>query len=323
MKQKKIDFSDKIRWNSFLIFYPLVLSLSNHKKLIKLKILCGILCFFACVPVHAYSVVYNFRIAQITKQPIDENWQNDYALVNLIFAQWRKKYDGERQFFSGIFDSYMAFFNTYYLRIDGAVSYLKQHPVDSPIFTDIETDDILFTFGKNFKRRHSTLTLSGLMGVPTHEIYRLRHLDIGYSQMSVGGQFDGNLKNTLMFGARYIHFFARRALGPDCAYYRFSAGNLANLLLALRKDFRQHHGFEVGYTNEFSFGAKIWPQLDDTIEKTNYIRTNFYAVYKYRFLVDGVRNRFLLNISYGFDNSPKKYGNKYIIFLWASWITQF
>ena len=174
-----------------------------------------------------------------------------------------------------------------------------------------------------FKRQH---LLAGVFGIPTHKNYALLHPQLGYAQYGLGVQLDGsyafNNKNAFLYGIRYIGFVPSTACDLENNKFKFSIGNIADILLASKNNWGKH-GFEVGYTARFDFGAKVSPNFDDIVEKTNYIRSNYYAVYKYRFLINNIANRFLLNFSYSFDHVPKKFGNKFIIFIWTAWDIRF
>lgn len=274
--------------------------------------------------IFSVSMVYNFRIAQITKQPIFKHkLGRDHSIIALLFDQYRKKHTQVKQQFTGCLGAGIYNFNPYYFRTDFGFSHIHEKLQGKTTFSGTEADDVLFTVGRNFLiNDHSVATISGLLGVPTHRIFRLQHVDVGYSQIGYGLQLDGSYEfpNTsdLFYGFRYIRFVPRKALDSAHECHLFTLGNIVDLLLAYKSSWH-HHGLEVGYTNRYRFGAKIYPNLDDTIEKTNYIRSNFYLVYQYKFIVQGISHRLLCNISYGFDHRPKQYGNKTIITFWASW----
>ncbi len=280
--------------------------------------------------IYSTSMVYNFRIAQITKQfQFDQEEDKHSTIIALFFDQIRKKYDGEYQNFLGGFGSLIYNFNDYYIRMDTAFSHITDKQKDILTFSDTETDDILFSFGYNFlKREKNLMTFSGLLGVPTHEIYRLQHTDFGYGQTSLGLQLDGshsyteNDKNIFLYGARYIGFIPRTAFDIHENRYKFTIGNMGDLFIADKHNW-SNQGIEYGYTAKFRFGAKVYPKFDDIIKKTNYIRSNFYIVYKYKFYLGDTSNKLLFYFSYGFDHIPKIYGNKYILTFWASWNVSF
>ncbi len=277
---------------------------------------------------HSRSVVYNFRIAQITKQHLFETAnQRKYTVIGLLFDEVsQKRYDGiHRNYFGGL-GTFIYTIEDYFFRADFAVSLVQQKSFDSH-FADTQTDDFLFTFGKNFKiSENADITLSGLFGVPTHPVYTLIKPEFGFGQFGLGLQLDSVYKinpiNSLVFGGRYIYFIPRCAQNSEKNCFKFTQGNLIDFLVA-SKNVWGKHGLEVGFTPRFAFGAKICPYLDDIIEKSNYIRTTWYAVYQYKFMINNVKNRLLFNIASGFDATGKKYGNKYIVFIWGAWDIKF
>lgn len=276
------------------------------------------------------SMVYNFRIAQITKQfQFDSEEDKRYTAIALFFDQIMKKHNGNSQNYLGGFGSLIYNFDNYYIRMDSAFAHINNKQKGLVTFSGMETDDILFTFGCNFiKKKKDLITASWLLGVPTHEIHALEHTDFGYGQTGIGFQIDGshsysaNDKHIFLYGARYIGFIPRTAFDVDKNRYKFTIGNLGDLFVADKHNWG-NQGIEYGYTSKFSFGAKINPKFDDIIKKTNYIRSNFYIVYKYKFLIGETSNKLLLYFSYGFDHIPKMYGNKYILTFWTSWNISF
>lgn len=279
---------------------------------------------------HAISIVYNFRIAEITKQPIDgDDDPLKHGAIALLFDQYQKKYCGDirQNFFGGLAAaSYHA--NPYYIRIDFAVSHIHATSKKITTFSGTQTDDILLSFGRNFTVRDQTrLTLSGLFGMPTHAITELKHTSFGYGQVGTGIQLDGsytwNTPSSFLYGARYIYFVPRNAHDESDATYKFSIGNIGDILVAYKNNLNNHHGIETGYSSRWDFGSEITPADDAITQKTDYHRNNFYAVYKYKFAINDTKNRLLLNIAYGFDSKPKTYGNKCIVTIWASWNIRF
>lgn len=284
-------------------------------------------CILSSQSLAALSIVYNFRIAQITKQPIFEASAREHSIIALLFDQFQKKYNGVSQNFGGSLCAFIYNFGSNFFRTDFAVSNIQEVTNHIVTFSGTETDDLLFTIGREFfVSEKNILTLSGLFGVPTHKVLRLKHVDFGYGQIGTGVQFDGSYActpaNFLLYGARYIYYVPRKAQDTACQNYTFTIGNTADILLALNNKW-ENHGLEIGFTERWQFGAHVWPHFDEIVKKTNYIRSNLYAVYKYKFLMKNVANRFLFNISYGFDNSPKIYGNKHIVTVWASWNIRF
>lgn len=277
----------------------------------------------------AISVVYNFRIAQITKRSIHElaTGRNN-TFIGLFFEEYLKNYDGDYQNYLAGFGSYIRSFSPSYFRVDFAASYYKAVSDKITIFSGTKTGDLLLSGGRSFlPNQNIRLTLSGLFGIPTHKIYTLQYPDFGYNQIGIGAQIDGSYKLTrsseqvfsdLLFGARYVYFVPRTALNSLDEKFTFTIGNIADLLFSYRKNWG-NPGFELGYDVRFNFGADIDPALDDVVKKTNYIKHNFYLVYSYRFVKNDILNQLLWYIAYSFDSSPKLYGNKNIITFWTSW----
>ncbi|CDK30930.1 hypothetical protein [Candidatus Babela massiliensis] len=278
----------------------------------------------------ATSVVYNFRIAQITKQPIFKkvDKKDHFLIVGLIFDQYQQKYNKIYQNFAGGLTSLIYEFRSYFVRSDFASAHVKsKDKCKTNIFSNAQTDDILFTFGHNLtKNGNNTITLAGLLGIPTHKVFILQHADFGYGQVGTGLQFDGEYEldsiQAVTYGLRYIYFIPRKAQDLYKHSYIFTIGHMTDLLLAYKAHWTKH-GLEFGYTARFQLGGRITPHFDNIIKKTNYIRSNFYSVYKYRFLIKNVANRFLLNFAYSFDHMPKIFGNRYLITPWASWNISF
>lgn len=276
----------------------------------------------------ATSIVYNFRIAQVTKQPFSDvpNSRNN-SLMGLLFNLYQKKYTQISQNFTGGLITYIRDWTPYYLRIDAAMSHIKQIENHLTTFTGKELDDILFTGGcKLVNNARQTISVSGLFGIPTHSIKVLQHATFGYSQVGIGAQLDSmynvSTQNAFVYGLRYIYFIPRNAEDNNHNLYKFSMSNVFDILIADKYNWGKQ-GLELGYTARFQFGAQIYPDFSSIINRTNCIRNSFYLVYKYKFLLNETPNRLLLNIGYGFDHKPKDVGNKDIVTIWASWTVNF
>lgn len=288
-----------------------------------------LVCILPYAHLRAISIVYNFRIAQITKQPIfEENNTQHHSVIALLFDQYQKKYHGDStQNFAGGLSAYIYNARSYYFRVDTAASHIHSTTNHITTFSGIKTDDILITIGRNFKLNAlNSTTFSVLFGMPTHCPNILKHTDFGYGQVGTGVQIDGSYdlqhKNHFLYGLRYNYFVPRTARDEQNNKYRFTIGNIGDLLFGYKHNWT-HHGLEFGYTQRWDFGAAIRPHLDDIVKKINYTRSNFYFVYKYIFSINNLEHRFLFDVSYGFDQKPKKYGNKYIITVWGAWNIRF
>src|SRR5581483_821040 len=147
-----------------------------------------LLSILGCLNVSAISMVYNYRIAQVTKQPIFEEFHNKNTIVALLFDQYQKKYQGDiKQNFVGGLGAYIYEFSSYYFRVGFAASHIQETVEHTTTFSGTETDDILCTFGGYIiNSATAPLALSGLLGIPTHKILRLQHVDFGFSQVATG-----------------------------------------------------------------------------------------------------------------------------------------
>ena len=276
-------------------------------------------------PIFALSVVYNFRIAQITRQSIGHKTDaRPHSLSLLLFDLFQKSHDfGIRENYAGGLLTYnYNFGKTDYFRADFAVGHTNQTIKHVPNVDVIEPDDILLTAGHNFKfTQKSKATISGMFGIPTHSIYSLQRVGLGYGQVSLGAQFDGLYKFSkdvdFLWGTRYNHFLPQTTYDATGKTYQFTIGSIADILVALQTSNPLGHGIEGGYDSRWGFGVNAIPTISNLC-LLNYHRNNFYIVYKYTFLGKRVAHRFLLNVSYGYDVYPKQYGYDAVM-IWGSW----
>lgn len=274
----------------------------------------------------ALSIVYSFRIAQVTRRPIlEKSEQKPNNISALLFDLFQKThcFNIRENYAGGLLTHNYNFAQNYYLRTDFAVSHVNQTVNKVPNVNVIEPDDILFTLGRNFKvSPKSSVTPSVLFGIPTHSVFNLQRVGFGVGQVGIGAQIDGLYrldKNIdFLWGGRYGYFLPRTAqyINGDC--YKFTIGSIADLLVAFQTSNPLSHGIEAGYDARWGFGVKACPNNIPNLDLLNYMRHNFYLVYKYTFLGKRAAHRFLLNISYGFDVKPKAYGYDAVM-LWAAW----
>lgn len=287
--------------------------------------------FFACIfyvpNVNTVSIVYHFRISQITKQPIFEHIDTNYMAIALFFDEVLKRYTGSLlKNFAGNLDAFIYNFKPYYLRGDFAFAYVLETIKSKLEFSGIETDDILFTIGRNYIiDGKAKITVSGLFGTPTHKNRYLQHAQLAYAQVGIGAQLDGTYKfdnkNTFIWGLRSLYFIPRSALDVEKRKHIFTIGTLSDILIAWKYDWG-FHDIEIGFTERFQLGARIRPSLDNILQRTNYIRNSFYLAYKYKFLIGDIHNRITYDIAYSFDNTPKKYGF-HVFISWITWNVSF
>jgi hypothetical protein len=300
------------------------------KKNTLIAILLTGLCTY--LPIFTVSIVYNFRIAQITRKPIAQKDHNAPQRPNMLsallfnFFQKSRCLDIRENYGGGLATYHRNFGQNYYLRTDVAAAnaYQKIDKIKTSDFT--ESDDILFTAGRNFiLSEKSKITPSLMLGIPTHQINSLKRIGFGTGQVGVGGQIDGIYKLNkfadFLWGARYNYFIPRTAFDAFEKGYTFTIGSIADVLVALQTSNPLGHGIEAGYDARWGFGAHATPTIAN-LDRLNHMRNNFYIVYKYTFVKERFAHRFLLNFSYGFDSKPKNIGfNAFIV--WASWSIAF
>ncbi len=274
-------------------------------------------------PISALSLVYSFRIAQITQRPIAQTNNNKpYSFAPLIFDYFQKaKNFNIRENYAGGFVTYNHNFTRDFFRADFAVAHVAQSVNCKETVDVIEPDDILLTIGRNIIRTEkSSTTVSGLLGIPTHSVFTLERVGFGNGQVGVGVQLDGMYKLhkfDFLWGSRYNYFIPRTAYNIDHKAYQFTVGNITDLLVALEANKILGHGYEGGYSARWGFGAQATPTIA-ILDRLSYMRNTFYGVYRYTFLTTRCAHRFLLSLSYGFDSKPKLYGyNAWMVF--GSW----
>jgi len=223
--------------------------------------------------IFSVSIVYHFRIAQITKQPIYGHIDNHNLAIALFFDQVMKRYSGDiLKNFSGNLNAFIYNFKSYYLRGDFAYAYVMETIKKKLEFSGMETDDILLTFGRNFHiNDRAKITVSGLFGFPTHKNYHLQHVQLAYAQVGLGAQIDGiyklKEKDTFIWGVRALYFVPRNALDDCNKNHKFTVGTLSDILIAYKHDLL-NSDIEFGLTERFQLGARIFPSLDHAVHNS-------------------------------------------------------
>jgi hypothetical protein len=281
----------------------------------------------------AISIVYNLRIAETTKrESFNPLFSRPAIATATLFNQWREKYNDIFQNIGGGLGTInYAPTSYFYARIDFAAAHVYEKN-GAVRFSRTQTDDILFSSGYTYaSSERKKITLSGLLGVPTHNDTSLEHIQFGYAHYGLGAQVDGawhylpRLNFSFRSAARFIHFFPRRApavVNNQIMNFDFNIGNLVDLFIAHHINVGRHR-FEAGYNPSFFFAATIKPFLADATRGANYIRSNFYGSYKYYFPVRNHMTAIAAACSYGFDHTPQDIGNKRVITVWASWSVNF
>lgn len=296
----------------------------------------------------AISLVYNLRIAESTKQQLFEKSPHAYTASSTIIRNNRKKRDGSKHTILGLLESFSYAKPTFYFRADVAFGEIrdakpllnkntyffhgKAHTKSYSTFKQIQTDDILFKAGYSYLVNPKIkLTISGLLGIPTHKDFALEHYQLGYGHVGLGIQFDSSFmysiakQSAFRTAFRIIQFIP----GNICYItnnipqrYRVNIGNLIDIFIAHHNVFG-HHSFEFGYDQIFFCNGKINPQLEKAKEKFNYIRPEFFSTYKYTIVTTHVHHILSATISGGFDIWPNIHGNKQIIEAWFSYRLNF
>lgn len=276
------------------------------------------------------SIVYNLRIAEATKQRRlgkKQNNQSSMASVTL-FDQFRKRYSGTRENYYGGILNYVYIPNSWYLKVDFAAAHARANGCNLR-FSRTQTDDILFTGGYSKQINEEIIfTLSGMFGIPTHKDLSFEGVQFGTGHYGLGVQMDGSfaitqdLNHSIMAAARYLRFFPAHInffISEQLpSKYKFGAGNVVDLFVAYQGNFGKHRT-EFGYNPTFLFGANICPALDTVIERTNFIRSSWFATYRYLVPTENAIHGITLGVSYGFDHRSKIFGNKNIVTAWATW----
>lgn len=296
----------------------------------KFLLLLLILQIFTYSPIFALSLVYSFRVSQVTRQPIVKiQEKRPNSMTYLLFDLFQKMHGfNVKENYGGGMITYNRNFGQHcYFRADIAAANVHQK-TNGILNTNVtEPDDILFTIGRNFQAGDKAkVTVSGLFGIPTHSIYTLERVGFGYGQVGLGIQIDGLYKFArpvdFIWGARYNYFVPGNAVYLNGDSYKFSTGNIVDGLIALQTSNLLSHGLEGGYAPRWGFGVKACPNNIPNLDLLNYMRHNFYLVYKYTFLGKHAAHRLLLTLSYGVDQWPKNYGYDAVM-VWGSWSIAF
>lgn len=289
--------------------------------------------------VHGVTVVYNMRVAEITKrQQLNPSAKKPNILAGTTVGQWRKLKDGSKQSLYSELGTYIHSSKSTYLKIDGAVGHVRNH-IQGLIFQRTQTDDLLFTggYGHTVGKR-ARLTYSGLLGIPTHRDFILDLAQFGTGHVGLGGQLDAsyaygstcspctkNRSNVLFAAARLVHFFPRNVTSHDprltplypCSEYSLKPGNLADLYFAHQTNWSKRNRFEFGYDASFiGFGSAINPSILNFPGSVVFIRHSFFGAYSRLIPIGDVKTGMIIGLSGGFDSRPPTFGNTYMITAW-------
>ena len=282
---------------------------------------------------HAVTIVYNMRVAEITKrQQLDPSKRKPNIIGETTFGQWRKIKNGARQSAYGAIATYIFSQKSFYLKIDGAVGHVR-NDLDTITIKRTQTDDILFSGGYGHAvGQYSRFTYSALLGVPTHRDFILDLAQFGTGHVGIGGQFDAayayvpDRSRVLLAATRLIHFFPRNVSSHDpcikplynCFQYYLKTGNIADLYVAHQMNWNKVNRFECGYDATFiGFGSSIQPEIPNFGGSALFIRNSFFGAYSRIIPIGKVKTGMIIGLSGGFDSRPPTFGNTYMITAWA------
>ncbi len=299
------------------------------------KLIVIILTVFYCFYAQAISIVYNMRIASITRrQHANEPGKHEHALLGTPFGQWRALKTGTQQHDSGMLGSYIYGKPSYYIKVDTAIGHIASNvalPADTRVVhvAHKQWDDLLFTGGYGYQLgSNGRIAYSALFGIPLHRDYIVEFAQFGTGHVGIGGQIDtahafGD-SHTIFFALRGIYFVPRNAywknpcLAPllERSCYDVKLGTLFDIFISHQVRWAQANRFEYGYDATFAPTSSIKPSLIDDI---SFIRHSFFGVYFRTVPFLGRPTGFIIGLSGGFDSKPRLFANTYHLTLWGSW----
>jgi hypothetical protein len=259
------------------------------------------------------TLVYNMRIAETTKaknRALVEPLPSIGALTT--FAQFRAHNNPLRQSVGGALGTYIYARKGWYARVNAAAGKVHAHACDIVSISRTQMDDILFTGGYGWRPSdQSSISLSGHLGIPTHNDDSLQLFQLGTGHVGLGAQIDGayayNEAQTFIGAARFIHFFPRdvhltlQEVNHTLTTY---IGNAFDLLFTYQHTWGPHL-LGIGYNPTFIFGAKLEPTLPAFSNLKTHTTTNsFFCSYRYGFLLGTHLSAIIFGISYGFGSTP-------------------
>lgn len=270
-------------------------------------------------------VVYNMRMAATTRA--EESAAYHSLASGTVFNVERTHYDSTHTAVTGGLATYIHTEPNWYGRVDFAVGNSRGRLKDIRV-SRVQTDDILFTAGYGFStERSAKITLSGMIGIPTHNDEGIIIPQFGTGHLGLGAQIDGAFtfrqdpRHSVQAAIRLIHFLPQeQQLRKEGIQQRFmiDIGNLADGFFAYVGTFgpQKEYIVEAGYNPQFLFNTAITPQITPFPISVDYVRHIFYTSWVCKFKIGSERpHAFSLLLSYAFDSRPKTTGNKHI------WVT--
>lgn len=290
------------------------------------------LCALTTLPLNGISFVYNLRISETTRRqaPI-QAFRPQVALLTFANQTRQRRAIQEYQHIFGVIATLAKFKNSFYTKVDFSVGRTRQYiagtSITPPFFCKrVQVDDILFSAGCKIREgKRVKLSVSGLLGIPTHQDNGLTGLSYGTGHVGLGGQLDGSYTHTVERGfhqflcaARIVHFFPR--IVPVLAQtqlFKFWPGDLVDVIVGYRVRI-QKNNLEIGYNPTFLLHTTICPNIAGFSEQANYTRSNLYANYARFFKIKDHGAGVGLGVFYGFDHKPRAIGFKNIVTIWGA-----
>lgn len=285
--------------------------------------------------VQAISIVYNMRIANITRrQHANVPGNHAHAVIETPFGQWRALKDGTKQHDAGVLNSYIYSRSSGYIKVDTAVGHIA---TDIPVparntsmhIARMQWDDLLFTGGYGHHVfKNGRVAYSALFGIPLHRDYILELAQFGTGHIGVGAQIDSSYaltdNQTMFFALRGIYFVPRNArvenpcLTPLYAQstYDIRLGTVFDIFISYQTMWNVYNRLEYGYDATFAPTGSINPPVTNGVEFT---RHSFFGVYFRTIPLFGKMTGLIIGLSGGFDSRPPVLGNRYHTTLWGSW----
>lgn len=273
------------------------------------------------------SYVYNLKIAETTRRNTTQSDAIHPSLISLLgVSTLRTKYNGLKEEAAGALGTYIYMQPDWYLRADGAAAHIR-YKYEGLTIARNQTDDILFSGGYGVGIGSTgRITLSGLVGIPTHADRSLVLPQFGTGHVGLGTQvdasihLDGNRADHLIQGAaRIIHFFPRSSrLATDYGPIALTSypGDLLDLFMGYQISIRKH-ALEMGFNPSFLFHAGTSSPLTAALFDHIYIRPSFYANYRYIFRAWSFPMALGIGASYGFDVIQSPFNTRRSTTFWA------
>lgn len=307
----------------------------GKKRMFVKKLIIIVLTGFYVFYMQAISIVYNMRIASITRrQHANEPVDHEHAILGTPVGQWRQLNTGTKQHDAGMLYSYIYTKQSYYIKVDSAVGHAAGNiPLSSSngsVHVAVtQWDDLLFTGGYGYEiGSKGRIAYSALFGIPLHRDHLVEFAQFGTGHVGIGGQIDTAHEfsdaHTVFFALRGIYFI------PRCAYtnnpclepflpqstFKVKLGTLFDIFISHQVRWATHNRFEYGYDATFAPTSSINPPLFDHI---SFIRHSFFAVYFRTVPFFGKPTGLVIGFSGGFDSKPELLSNRYHTTLWGSW----